>query len=110
MPKGFAQDKKVFKLKKSLYGLKQSPRNHFKNLSSKLAALGFKACDADPCLIVFDNCICLVYVDDTLLFARISADIEAFVSGLKNLGMDLEEEDDVAGFSEYWSSARTTDR
>jgi hypothetical protein len=40
----------------------------------------------------------LVYVDDTLLFARSQADIEDVVKGLQNLGMDLEEEDDVAGF------------
>jgi hypothetical protein len=34
MPKGFAQPGMVLKLEKSLYGLKQSPRNHFNNLSS----------------------------------------------------------------------------
>jgi hypothetical protein len=47
---------------------------------------------------VSDKCICLVYVDDTLLFARSQADIADVVNGLKNLGMDLEEQDDVAGF------------
>jgi hypothetical protein len=40
----------------------------------------------------------LVYVDDTLLFARDTTDIEAVVAGLKNLGMDLGEENDVACF------------
>jgi hypothetical protein len=98
MPHGFAQPGKVLNLKKSLYGLKQSPRNHFQNLSSKLVSLGFKAGDADPCLFVSDKCICLVYVDDTLLFAWKRLDIENVVTGLKHLGMDLEEEDDVAGF------------
>jgi hypothetical protein len=39
MPRGFAQPWKVLKLRKSLYGLKQSPRNHFKNLSNKLKTL-----------------------------------------------------------------------
>jgi hypothetical protein len=93
MPRGFAQQGKVLKLKKSLYGLKQSPRNHFNNLSAKLKALGFQSCDADPCLFVSDRCICLVYVDDTLLFARSQANIADVVNGLKTLGMDLEEED-----------------
>jgi hypothetical protein len=32
------------------------------------------------------------------MFARSQSDIEAVVQGFKNLGMDLEEEDDVAGF------------
>jgi hypothetical protein len=45
MPKGFAQPGIVLKLKKSLYGLKQSPRNHFNNLSSKLTTLGFESCE-----------------------------------------------------------------
>jgi hypothetical protein len=78
--------------------LKQSPRNHFKNLSSKLTTLGIRPFDAEPCLFVSDKCICLVYVDDTLLFAQNSADIDAVVQGLTRLEMDLEEEDDVAGF------------
>ena len=98
MPRGFAQPGKVLKLKKSLYGLKQSPRNYFKHLSSKLTQLGFKPSDADPCLFVSDKCICLVYVDDTLLFARTQDDIDEMVKGLRSLHMDLEEESDVAGF------------
>jgi hypothetical protein len=95
MPRGFAQPGKVPKLKNSLYGLKQSPRNHFTN---KLRTLGFESYDADPCLFASNSCICLFYVDDTLLFARSQVGIEAVVQGLKNLGMNLEEEDDVAGF------------
>jgi hypothetical protein len=98
VPKGFVQPGKVLQLKKSLYGLKQSPRNHFKNLSARLADLGFSPCAADPCLFVSDTCICLVYVDDTLLFARSQTVIADVVDGLKRLGMDLEEEDDVASF------------
>jgi hypothetical protein len=98
MPLGFAQPGKVLKLKKSLYRLKQSPRNHFQNLSAKLVALGFKPCDTDPCLFVSNTCICLVYVDDTLFFARQAADIDDAVIGLRRLGMDLEEKDDVACF------------
>jgi hypothetical protein len=39
-----------------------------------------------------------VYLDDTLLFARHQDHIGAVVTGIKQLGMDLEEEDDVAGF------------
>jgi hypothetical protein len=93
MPKGFSQPGKVLQLKKSPYGLKQSPRNHFKNLSAKLSELGFSSCAADPCLFVSDTFICLVYVDDTLLFARSQTVITDVVNGLKRLGMDLEEDD-----------------
>lgn len=98
MPRGFSTPGKVLRLKKSLYGLKQSPRNHFNNLSSKLEELGFEASEADPCLFVSDKVICLVYVDDTLFFSREESDIDSVISGLRSLGMELEEESDVAGF------------
>jgi hypothetical protein len=98
MPRGFAKPGKVLKLKKSLYGLKQSPRNHFLNLKGKLEALGFVASEADPCLFVSDKVIALVYVDDTLLYARDMQDIDDVISGIRKQGMDLEEESDVAGF------------
>jgi hypothetical protein len=66
IPRGFAQsDKKVLELKKPLFGLKQSPRNHFTNLPIKLRPLGFKLCNTDPCLFASSSCICLVYFDKT---------------------------------------------
>jgi hypothetical protein len=98
MPRGFAQPGKVLKLKKSLYGLKQSPRNHYQNLKSKLEDLGFVACDSDPCLFVSEKVIALVYVDDTLLYARNKTDIDAVVDGLHQRNMELQREDDIAGF------------
>ena len=40
MPRGFAEPNKVYRLKRSLYGLRQSPRNFFQHLKSKLEAVG----------------------------------------------------------------------
>ena len=50
------------------------------------------------CLFVSKDVICLVYVDDTLFFARDSSKIDETIQGLRDLNMELEEEDDVAGF------------
>jgi hypothetical protein len=70
MPRGFNQPGKVLKLKRSLYGLRQSPRNFFLYLKSKLESIGFEAnIDIDPCLFISKKVICLVYVDDTLFFS-----------------------------------------
>ena len=41
MPKGFREPGKVLKLKRSLYGLKQSPRNFFHHLKENLGKAGF---------------------------------------------------------------------
>ena len=41
MPRGFAKPRHLLKLKKSLYRLRQSPRNFFKFLKDKLECAGF---------------------------------------------------------------------
>ena len=89
----------MLKLKRSLYGLKQSPRNFFLFLKSKLEAAGFTNHEEiDPCLFLSDKCICLVYVDDTLFYYPKAEYIEEAIAKLKELGMELEVEDSVAGF------------
>jgi hypothetical protein len=100
MPRGFQQPGMVLKLNKSLYGLKQAPRNFFMHLKGKLEKVGFEqATDIDPCLFISDKVICLIYVDDTLLFARDMADINEVLRRLvEDEGMALEVEDSVAGF------------
>ena len=107
MPRGFSQPGKVLKLKKSLYGLKQSPRNFFLHISEKLQAVGLKpATHIDPCLFITAKegdppVICLVYVDDTLLYAEKDEDINRILKALQEEhSMQLEKENDVAGFWE----------
>jgi len=54
--------------------------------------------DVDPCLFISDTVICVVYVDDTLLYAKNRADIDDVILKLKKLGMLLDPEDDASGF------------
>jgi hypothetical protein len=65
-----------------------------------LEAIGFEqATEVDPCLFISDKVICLVYVDDTLLFARDMADIDETLQQIADKqGMALEVQDNVAGF------------
>ena len=95
MPKGFQEDGKVYKLKKSLYDLKQAPRNFFQHLKSNLEAIGFEQqIHIDPCLFISPTAICLVYVDDMLLYARSQQDIDKVIRKLQVDGsMTLEIED-----------------
>jgi hypothetical protein len=99
MPRSFAEEKsgKVLKLSKSLYGLKQSPRNFFLFLKGNLEAVGLQQSEADPCLFVNNKVICLVYVDGTLFFAKEMSGIDDLIEDLEKT-MVLEVEDDVAGF------------
>lgn len=75
-PEGYAQGKSsnlVWKLKKSLYGLKQSGRNWNVVLNQHLVSHAFKQSLVDPCLYTKKSVntllIALVWVDDILLAA-----------------------------------------
>ena len=98
MPRGFRENGKVLKLKRSLYGLRQSPRNFFLFIKEKLQKVGLEPQEVDPCLFMSDKVILLVYVDDTLLFSPKKEWIDEVINKLRAEDVDLEEEDDVAGF------------
>ena len=64
----------VLKLQKSLYGLKQSPRNWNELLSATISELGYKQCTWDNCLYykVDDGQLnlILIYVDDIIVLSN----------------------------------------
>ena len=78
LPQGFENEKgerDVVKLKKSIYGLKQSPRCWNKKFVSVLLRMGFIQSDADPCLFIREEksgerTLIDVFVDDLIIAAR----------------------------------------
>lgn len=81
-PKGFVipgKENLVCRLKKSLYGLKQSPRQWYKRFDSFMLSRGFKRSDYDSCVylkIVNGSAIyLLLYVDDMLIVAKEKSEI-----------------------------------
>ncbi|KAF0726422.1 hypothetical protein Ae201684P_021073 [Aphanomyces euteiches] len=75
-PEGYTQPHSkhlVCLLKKSLYGLKQSPRQWHKKLHALLVKIGFRQCYKDQCIYVkrstTNNCITYLamYVDDIII-------------------------------------------
>eukprot|EP00957_Ditylum_brightwellii_P000621 48476-Ditylum_brightwellii.AAC.1 len=55
-------------------------------LRTGLDARGFIACKADPYLFISKKVVCICYVDDRLLFAKDSKDIDAVLKSLKEDG------------------------
>jgi Reverse transcriptase (RNA-dependent DNA polymerase) len=99
MPRGFRQKGKVLKLKRSLYGLKQSPKNFFEHLKGRLEMLGFEQSISDPCLFIHDKVILVSYVDDCLLYSPKEEYITEMIVRLQQEAeMELQVENDVAGF------------
>lgn len=74
IPPGYPQENNtnlVCKLKKAIYGLKQSPRAWYAKLSSVLIKNGLKSSAADPSLFIkkgnLGTIVVLVYVDDLVI-------------------------------------------
>lgn len=98
MPPGFETDEpgKVCRLRKSLYGLKQSLRYWFAKLTSALKSFSFKQSYSDYSLFTFiegGNSVCvLVYVDDLIIAGnnlKVMARFKSYLSKcfkMKDLG------------------------
>ena len=70
----------VCKLKKSLYGLKQSPRAWFDRFAKAVITNGYSQCQADHTLFVKSSpkgkvAILIVYVDDIILTGNDAGEI-----------------------------------
>ena len=83
-PEGFKLDGKenfVCKLKKSLYGLNQAPRQWYKKFESVMGEQGYKKTCSDHCEFVQKNydkdfIILLLYVDDMLIVGKNTSKID----------------------------------
>ena len=104
MPRMFAREGHVLKLKKNLYGQKDAPLIFFLFWKEELEKREFKQLiDIDPCLFTSEDMICVVYVDDCLFFAKDAEKIDEVIVSMENPPKDqglnsYQVEDDVAGF------------
>ena len=87
----------VLNFNRSLYGLRDSPRNFFKHLQGKLKQCKFIQSSHDPCLFIGTKLICVVYADDYLFFSPSYSDIDQKNENIRQTGMTLNAEDDVVG-------------
>ncbi|KAH9155528.1 hypothetical protein AeRB84_002517 [Aphanomyces euteiches] len=83
-PQGCSSGTPILKLKKSLYGLRQSPRCWNSLLDSTLKQFGFKPTASDPCIYVYGHmeAYIIVYVDDLILCAKTKPFVKKFESFL----------------------------
>lgn len=87
-PEGFNDGSgRVCRLNKSIYGLKQSPKNWGLKFSSYLKSIGFVDTDDDPCVYYNKNMIIALHVDDGLIAGESRAEI---LDILKKLNEEFE--------------------
>lgn len=70
LPDGFKEGTKVCKLRKCIYGLKQSPREWYACLTDSLLEQGFKPSQLDPCVFIQPktHMYLAIYVDDIMIY------------------------------------------
>ena len=90
-PAGYIQpgkEKLVCKLKKSIYGLKQSPRCWNKAFKEYMESIGFKQSNADPCIFIkteeSEKIIVAVYVDDLIIATKTNEKMEEVKKSLSS--------------------------
>lgn len=76
----------ILHLKKSLYGLKQSPHLFNKKVNTFLKKLGFKPCAADPCIYLYNKDgrrqMISIHVDDLLVAGNCRAELDRLKEAL----------------------------
>jgi hypothetical protein len=88
----------VLKLKRSLYGMRQSPKYFFEYLSTRLQKQGLRQSDFDPCLFIGKTVIVVTYVDDLLFYARDDNDINQLIAALRDDDILIRREGTAEGF------------
>lgn len=90
-PEMFIEDSKpdmVCKLKKPLYGLKQSGREWYRKLDNFLLSIGGRRTEADPCIYTFNEnesrVILIIYVDDLIIASRKYNELAKIKKSLQN--------------------------
>jgi len=76
---------RVWRLKKSIYGLKQAPKAWYDKFSSVLRSLNLQSSTADNCIYYRTNPLLLlaIYVDDIILFSVEEKTILDLITSLK---------------------------
>ena len=101
----------VMKLKKSLYGLQQSPKNWFSLMDHHLGKIGFRSLKSNPCVYIYENengsAILALYVDDDVLLLGANKQL---LDKLKKQLMDRFKMTDMGDVSRVFGMNVTRDR
>ncbi len=99
-PRGFHRGKggEVLRLKRTLYGPKQSSRYFFKYLTERLVKQGLTASNLNPCVFISKSLIVIIYVDNILIYGKSIKEIDQLIDNLKHGNITLHKEGTAEGY------------
>jgi hypothetical protein len=99
-PRGFHSGRgdKVLCLKRTLYGLKQSPWYFYQYITECLIKQGLTASKFDPCLFISKSLIVIIYVDEILIYGKSDNEINELIEQLKQDDIALHHEGTAEGY------------
>ena len=101
IPRGFVSKLgpgHCLRLRRSLYGLRRSPKLFYEHCTKGFKKLGFTQSKFDPCLLYRPGMLIVIYVDDCGIGAADPNDIDRLVDDLHHLGFELTREGDFSEF------------
>jgi hypothetical protein len=101
LPRGFQSTrpgKTCLRLNKSIYGLSVAPKLWYEHLFAALKKDGFVPSKYDPCLLLKEDMMLVIYVDDVGIAAKNKRDVDSLVQRLMDQGFKLTRE---GTFSEF---------
>jgi hypothetical protein len=101
LPRGFQSTlpgKTCLRLNKSIYGLSVAPKLWYEHLFAALKKDGFVPSKYDPCLLLKEDMMLVIYVDDVGIAAKHKKDVDSLVQRLEDQGFKLTRE---GTFSEF---------
>jgi hypothetical protein len=71
----YGKERVIWKLERSLYGLKQASRAWYEKVKEEFRKLGFLRCDSDHAVFVYHGkgkifCIIVLYIDDLMILSN----------------------------------------
>ncbi len=99
-PRGFKRGNgtEVFRLRRTLYGLCQSPQYFYKYFTERLVKQGLTPSNFDPCLFLSSSLIVIIYVDDILIYGCNENEIDDYIARMKTEDVALHKEGTSEGF------------
>ena len=98
---GVDPNKHLLKLRKNLYGLKDSQVTWHEHIKAGLLSQGFRQSKVDPCLFIKGTVLLVLYIDDAALFSPNSMAINHEIMSLKQ-SFELTDEGELQDYLGTW--------